>query len=420
LYGPQTNGNGIAQAVVTTGGLVAGSFSDATTGTPLGFFYKNGTYSIFHAPSGGIDDVVGITGNLVAGNYTDSNNVSHGFLWNYSTHAFTPINRTGADPGSTSLIAAGTSTFVGSCTINGTNAPFLLSGSSFSSIVPPGSVSGGTVVAGISGNKPFGLFTDQFGLSHGFGTIGGLPPAPVTSANGGTVSASTVVRFPSLNPVGMSASYSVVSGPGVIASNSLSFTGAGTVTVLEQVGGNSVYSGTSTALTYVSTLMPQTIASWPVIKSIPYSLTPVTIKLPLASSKLLPTYTVSGPASLAGNHLTVSGTGTVTLTATQAGNSIYSAAPARSISFPVVRAATAISAFHSLPSVSFSTTKIVTFTPPTTSSGLPVSLSATGATLIGNTLTLDGPGTVTITASFGGNVDYLPAASVSTRFVVKP
>ena len=39
------------------------------------------------------------------------------------------------------------------------------------------------------------------------------------------------------------------------------------------------------------------------------------------------TYTVTGPATLAGNVLTINGAGTVTVTANQAGNTDYLAAP---------------------------------------------------------------------------------------------
>lgn len=57
-----------------------------------------------------------------------------------------------------------------------------------------------------------------------------------------------------------------------------------------------------------------------------------------ASSGLAIQYAISGPARLDGNTLTITGSGTVTVTATQEGNYIYKAAPAVNRSFNVDRA----------------------------------------------------------------------------------
>jgi CSLREA domain-containing protein len=54
-----------------------------------------------------------------------------------------------------------------------------------------------------------------------------------------------------------------------------------------------------------------------------------------ASSGLPVTYTVTGPATVSGSSLTLTGTGTVQVTATQAGNATYAAAPPISQSFTV-------------------------------------------------------------------------------------
>jgi hypothetical protein len=137
-----------------------------------------------------------------------------------------------------------------------------------------------------------------------------------------------------------------------------------------------------------------------------------------ASSGLPVTFTViSGPATVSGSILTFSGTGTVTVEASQSGNNTYEAAPdlqqtftvsltPQSITFPVI----SNKAFGAAPfAVSASA-----------SSGLPVTLSIISgpATISGNTITLTGSGIITVQASQGGNSVYAPASSVQQTFGV--
>jgi hypothetical protein len=51
---------------------------------------------------------------------------------------------------------------------------------------------------------------------------------------------------------------------------------------------------------------------------------------------------------------------------------------------------------------------------------LPIFYSATGATVAGNTLTLTGPGLVTVTASQLGSPNFAPATPVVRSFTVTP
>jgi len=59
--------------------------------------------------------------------------------------------------------------------------------------------------------------------------------------------------------------------------------------------------------------------------------------------------------------------------------------------------------------------------PPKSSSGLPVTVSVKSgpASIIGNTVTLNGSGTVVLAANQGGDTTYSPAAEVTTSFNVK-
>ena len=56
-----------------------------------------------------------------------------------------------------------------------------------------------------------------------------------------------------------------------------------------------------------------------------------------ASSGLVVTYTVNGPADLSGNNLTPTGSGTVTVTASQSGNNNYNAAAEVEVTFQVIQ-----------------------------------------------------------------------------------
>jgi hypothetical protein len=153
---------------------------------------------------------------------------------------------------------------------------------------------------------------------------------------------------------------------------------------------------------------------------------PFTFVYPLASSGLPVTLAVSGPATVSdGNVITLTGVvGTVTLTASQAGNTILAPAPNVTQSFavgtckgpaPVCQRIT----FASIPNHTACDVPFA-FVYPLASSGLPVLLAVSGpATISGDVITLTGAvGTVTLTASQGGNPSFSPAPTVTQSFAV--
>jgi hypothetical protein len=129
---------------------------------------------------------------------------------------------------------------------------------------------------------------------------------------------------------------------------------------------------------------------------------------------------LSGPGTLSGNTLTVTGLGGVVIEADQAGDATYSPAA------PVVQTLTVNKAGQA-----------ITFGPlaPVTLGAAPVPLTATGGgsgnpvtfrvlsgpgTLSGNTLTVTGVGGVVIEADQAGNATYSPAAPVQRTLTVLP
>jgi hypothetical protein len=142
-----------------------------------------------------------------------------------------------------------------------------------------------------------------------------------------------------------------------------------------------------------------------------------------ATSGLSPVVEVlSGPATVTGNALTVVSTGTVTLRASQPGNSNYNPASPIEQSFAVdsLIKQPQVIMFDALPArvygdAPFSLTAIA-------SSGLPVAYVSSNpaiASIDGNVLTIRAAGTVSILAKQDGNADFNPAAPVTQSLVIR-
>ncbi len=133
---------------------------------------------------------------------------------------------------------------------------------------------------------------------------------------------------------------------------------------------------------------------------------------------------ISGPATVTGDVVTLTGNGTVTVRAAQPGGmvsgSFWSAAPPVDRTFSVIGIAQTIS-FAAIPN----RTQVDRFFPLTAnaSSGLPVAFSVTAgpAIILDNVVNLTGVvGTVVITATQNGGGIYGPALPVSRTFTVTP
>lgn len=145
---------------------------------------------------------------------------------------------------------------------------------------------------------------------------------------------------------------------------------------------------------------------------------PFTFVYPVASSGLAVTLAVSGPATVLGNIVTLTGTGTVVLTASQAGDANFAAAPSVAQSFAVGACETTPQTISFAPVPDRGLCEGAFTVSPTASSGLPVTLTVTSgpATVSGNTVTFTGPGSVTLQATQAGNATYAAATPVSQTF----
>ncbi|MBO9563924.1 MAG: hypothetical protein J7621_14170 [Niastella sp.] len=163
----------------------------------------------------------------------------------------------------------------------------------------------------------------------------------------------------------------------------------------------------------------QTI-TFPLISNKAYGDLPFVLKA-TASSGLPVTLTVeSGPALISNDThiLTITGTGTVTIKASQTGNDTYKPATAIIRSFEVLKA-TQLITFDTIPGKTFGDAP---FTLQAVSdAGLPVVFTIVSgqASVTNNTITLTGAGPVVIRATQGGNQHYA-AAMYERTFCITP
>jgi hypothetical protein len=123
-------------------------------------------------------------------------------------------------------------------------------------------------------------------------------------------------------------------------------------------------------------------------------------------------------ATVAGNTVTIVGAGTTTITANQAGNATFNAAPAVAQVLTVNRANQSIT-FGALANRTLGDPNFTLSA--TASSGLAVTYTSSNtavATVSGNTVTLVGAGTTTITALQAGNTNFNAASNVTQVLTV--
>jgi len=212
----------------------------------------------------------------------------------------------------------------------------------------------------------------------------------------------------------------VKSGPATISGDNITITGAGTVVLAANQGGNTNYNAAQEVTTSFTINKASQNITFSGISNMTYGAAPFSFSFPTASSGLPVTVTVkSGPATISGDIVTLTGAGTVVLAADQAGNGNYTAAQEVTTSFGVSKAAQTIASF---PSIANKTLGVAPFSisAPTASSGLKVTVTVKSgpATISGNTVTLTGTGTVVLAADQAGNANYNAAQEVTTNFTV--
>jgi RHS repeat-associated protein len=127
--------------------------------------------------------------------------------------------------------------------------------------------------------------------------------------------------------------YSVTSGPATISGSTVTITGAGTVVLgASQAATTNYTAGTATTGFTVSPATPT--LSFTAIAAKTYGVSPFTVSASSASTGAITYSVTSGPATISGSTVTITGAGTVVLGASQAATTNYTAATA-STSFTV-------------------------------------------------------------------------------------
>jgi hypothetical protein len=215
---------------------------------------------------------------------------------------------------------------------------------------------------------------------------------------------------------GLGVTYDVISGPAAASDDRLTLTGVGTVVIRASQAGDANYLPAPVRqVSFVVSKAAQTLA-FGSIGSKTFGDGP--IMLSATSSAGLPvTYRVeSGPGSLVGNQLSLTGAGEVVIQASQAGNDLYQAAS-------VAQSVTVAKAMQSLswsPDSSLTYRTNLIALDAKAGSGLPVAyriVSGPGAIVAGR-MSLTGIGSVVISAEQSGDANWLAATSITNRFTV--
>ena len=205
--------------------------------------------------------------------------------------------------------------------------------------------------------------------------------------------------------------------------------GGGSHSITANYSGDTNYTpATSSAVTVTVTKAAQKIAFSPVPASVAYGASPIALSA-TASSGLAVTFSATGPATLSGNTLTITGAGSLVVTANQAGNANYAAASAVSQTIKVSKAAaTAVVASSEAAGIYGAS---VTLTATLTGSVNTPTGSVTfqcGSTALGTSSLSSGVATLTITtlpvgtdslkASYAGDANYSAATSAAINVTV--
>ena len=217
---------------------------------------------------------------------------------------------------------------------------------------------------------------------------------------------------------GLDITYNVVSGPGTLNGTDLTVTGAGEIIISASQSGDAAWNAAEdiTQLLTIDKATPVIVNFDDLTKT--YGDAPLTFSASSESSGLF-TYSSDNTdvAIVEGNKLIIAGVGSAVLTAEQDFDDNYTGATAtatitvgkavQSISFDVLADKTYGDAALNLAGIA--------------SSGLGVSYSSSDegvATISGNTVTITGVGTTTITASQPGNANYAAATDVQQVLTV--
>jgi hypothetical protein len=216
---------------------------------------------------------------------------------------------------------------------------------------------------------------------------------------------------------GLSVSYSVLSGPCVVSGDTLTGVGAGSCSVAADQAGDGNFSAAARVTNTVTVSKASQGIVFGALADHVATDEPFTLGATGGGSGNAVTFVSSSAAcSVSGGTVTLNGAGTCTITASQAGNNDYDAAPDTSRSFNVSLATQTVS-FAAISSFGFHGSTALS---ANASSGLPVTFTVLSGpcSVSGATLSASQAGTCTIAANQGGNAKYSGAPQAQQSVTV--
>jgi hypothetical protein len=286
------------------------------------------------------------------------------------------------------------------CTVSGSTASFVGGGTC-------------TITAAQPGNATYSAASS---VSQSF-TVGKLSQS-ITFPSISAQNVNATVTLAATATSGLTVTYSAApSSVCKLSGSNASMVGSGTCTITASQNGTSIYAAAiPVPQSFLVSKLAQTISFGSIgSQTVGASLTLTAT----ASSRLAVSYsaTPSNVCKVSGSTATMTGSGTCTITASQAGNGTYAAAPAVPVSFEVTKVAQTV-AFGAILTQTVGTPLTLT---ANASSGLTVTYTAAPAKVCqvsGSTVTMSAAGTCNITAAQSGNAEYAAASNVLQSFNV--
>jgi hypothetical protein len=281
----------------------------------------------------------------------------------------------------------------------------------------------GTVVvaanqAGSSTHNAAPEVTTSFNVLGKSQTISAFAAIPARTLNQGAFAVTAPTSSSNLG-----VALTIKSGPATISGNIVTPTAAGTIMIAANQAGNAEFNAAAEVTVIVAinaAKTSQTIAAFATISQRTYSDgLKVSVTTPAATSGLAVALSIkSGPASISGSTITLTGAGTVVVAANQAGNASYSPASEVTTSFVVAKGSQVISKTV-FPAAGIRINSQIDLSRYfSNSSGLPITYTITATpgsyTLVGSTLTVKSTSTnYLVQASQPGNLNFNAAVPSS-------
>jgi alpha-tubulin suppressor-like RCC1 family protein len=210
--------------------------------------------------------------------------------------------------------------------------------------------------------------------------------------------------------------FALLSGPGTLSSGSLRVLGTGTIVLKASQSGSAAFLAAPDLQRSIVVSPAAPVIQMGSLAAKTFGDTPFVLSGTANSGMPVTFGYVSGPGEVIGNTVSLLGAGTLLVRGSVSGNSNY--LPGSAVfTIPVAQSPQEIF-FGSLAGRTLGDAPFVLN--PTTSSGLPVTLSVSGPATLGegNLLSITGAGTVVVRASRAGDANYLEAQSVERSFEV--